>query len=66
MRKVAILGTTGLLGFGLCRYLSSKDFEVIELNRSGISVISTNYSKEFDAATITKNELTNLLNTTVK
>jgi dTDP-4-dehydrorhamnose reductase len=42
MNNIAILGTTGMLGSTLTRFLSSNDFIVTEFNRAGIPVVKGN------------------------
>ena len=57
MRKIAILGSTGMIGSGLTRGLTEKGFYVTEFNRSGESVISGNSAKEFDIYNVTDENL---------
>jgi len=37
MTKIAIIGTQGMLGSAVCRFLSEKDYQILEINRSGKS-----------------------------
>jgi len=48
MAKVAVFGSTGMLGSTLTRFLESKFKTVYEFNRSGISVTGSNVSKKID------------------
>jgi dTDP-4-dehydrorhamnose reductase len=49
MTKVAILGSTGMLGSTLVQYLSPNVDEIVEINRSGIGVNARNRVLIFDA-----------------
>ncbi len=57
MKKIAILGSTGMIGSGLTRGLAVEGFDVTEFNRSGESVISGNSAKEFDIHNATDENL---------
>ncbi len=48
MNKVAVLGSSGLLGYGLTRFLSDQGFQVTEFNRQGISVLSGGQAESID------------------
>jgi dTDP-4-dehydrorhamnose reductase len=47
--KIGILGTTGMLGSTLARFLTPLSVEVVELNRSGIATVAGNRAIAFDA-----------------
>jgi dTDP-4-dehydrorhamnose reductase len=47
--KIGILGTTGMLGSTLARYLTPLVNEVVEINRSGTSTVKGNRVVTFDA-----------------
>jgi dTDP-4-dehydrorhamnose reductase len=49
MKKVAILGSTGMLGSTLTSYLGNSKYEIIEFNRKGISVNVDNQAEKLDA-----------------
>lgn len=46
--KIAILGSTGMLGSALTKYLSGGQNEVFEFNREGKAVVAGNVSKVLD------------------
>lgn len=48
MSRVAILGSTGMLGSTLTKYLSNGQNQVLEFNRAGKPVVSGNFSKVLD------------------
>jgi dTDP-4-dehydrorhamnose reductase len=48
MNKVAVLGSSGLLGYGLTKFLSDQRFQVTEFNRKGISVLSGGQAESID------------------
>ena len=50
MIRVAVLGSTGMLGSTLTRYLGNSKFEVIEFNREGLPIEVKNQAKKFDAS----------------
>lgn len=52
MNKIAILGTTGMLGSTLTRFLSSNDFLVTEFNRAGIPVVKGNSAHKLNIENI--------------
>lgn len=56
MKKIAIIGTQGMLGSAVCRYLSEKDFQILEINSSG-KTRSSNPIMQFD---IMKNDIEKL------
>jgi dTDP-4-dehydrorhamnose reductase len=62
VKKIAILGSTGMIGAGVTRGLTEAGFDVTEFNRSGESVISGNSVKKFDIHNTTDESLNNLSN----
>lgn len=56
MHKVAILGSSGLLGFGLTSFLSRNEFEVTEFNRDGNSRSSQIRGARIDVETFNSNQ----------
>jgi len=58
MTKIAIIGTQGMLGSAVCRYLSGKTYQILEINSSG-KTQSSNPVTQFD---ITANEIEKLEN----
>jgi dTDP-4-dehydrorhamnose reductase len=48
MAKVAVFGSTGMLGSALTRLLQSKFETIYEFNRSGTSVTGKNFTKQID------------------
>ncbi len=53
MKKIAILGSTGMIGSGITQGFSDQGFDVTEFNRSGKSVVTSNRSYNFDALEFT-------------
>ncbi len=53
MKKIAILGSTGMIGSGITQGFSHQGFDVTEFNRSGKSVVTSNRSYNFDALEFT-------------
>jgi dTDP-4-dehydrorhamnose reductase len=51
MAKVAVFGSTGMLGSALTRLLQSKFETIFEFNRSGTSVTGKNFTKQIDITT---------------
>ena len=49
MTNLAIIGTQGMLGSAVCRYLSEKNYRILEINSSGITQ-SNNQVAKFDIA----------------
>lgn len=49
MMKIAIVGTQGMLGSTVCRYLSEKNYQILEINSSG-KTQSSNRVAKFDIA----------------
>lgn len=47
MTNIAIIGTQGMLGSAVCRYLSEKNYRILEINSSGITQ-SNNQVTKFD------------------
>jgi len=48
MNKVVVLGSSGLLGYGLTKFLSNQGFQVTEFNRQGISVLPGGQAESID------------------
>jgi dTDP-4-dehydrorhamnose reductase len=48
MPKVAILGSSGMLGSALTKVINEKDWELTEFNRAGTSITGKNKTKKFD------------------
>ena len=51
MSSILVIGSTGMLGSAVTRFLSSSNHKVIESNTSGISLISSNPCFKFDIKT---------------
>ena len=51
MIKVAILGSTGMLGSALTRFLGNESIDICEFNRSGASINKNNDAKKFEVTT---------------
>jgi len=51
MSRVAVLGSTGMLGSALTRYLENESIDICEFNRSGASITKNNEAKKFDVTT---------------
>ena len=49
MTTIAIIGTQGMLGSAVCRYLSEKNYQILEINSSG-KTQSSNPVAQFDIA----------------
>lgn len=49
MTNIAIIGTQGMLGSAVCRYLSEKNYRILEVNSGGITQ-SNNQVTKFDIA----------------
>lgn len=47
MKKVLILGTSGMLGSTVTRYFTSRGFKITEVNQSGKPLESGNYARKF-------------------
>ena len=58
MIKIAIIGTQGMLGSAVCRYLSKKDYQIFEINTSG-KTQNSNSVTQFD---ITVNDIEKIEN----
>jgi dTDP-4-dehydrorhamnose reductase len=56
MKRVAVLGSTGMLGSTLTKYLAESNHQVIEFNRKGFSVNRENQAHELDALKDFKNQ----------
>jgi len=61
MTKIAIIGTQGMLGSAVCRYLSEKSYQILEINSSG-KTQSSNPVTQFDIAVDEIEKLENHLN----
>lgn len=48
MKRIAILGSTGMLGSALTKFLTAQNYEVVEFNRAGIPVVPGNSAKSLD------------------
>ena len=57
MKKIAILGSTGMIGSGVTRGLTEGGFDITEFNRSGESVVKGNTVKNFDIQSVTDESL---------
>lgn len=55
--KIAVIGSTGMLGSTLCQFLYEKDCNVLEINRSGKSVIARNRTFQWNAISDSYNGL---------
>jgi dTDP-4-dehydrorhamnose reductase len=53
VKKIAILGSTGMIGSGVTQGFNHQDFEVTEFNRAGKSVVNSNSSHKFEALEFT-------------
>ena len=60
MTKIAIIGTQGMLGSAVCRYLSEKNYQILEINKSG-KTQNSNPVTEYDIAKNNIDELKNSL-----
>ena len=60
MEKVAVIGTQGMLGSAVCRYLTDEKFQVIEINSTG-QTQSNNSITKFDIASESINNLRGIL-----
>jgi dTDP-4-dehydrorhamnose reductase len=54
VKKIAILGSTGMIGSGITQGFSEQGFDVTEFNRSGKSVAASNRGSSFDALNFTQ------------
>ena len=59
MSRVAVFGSSGMLGSTLAKVLCADGHEVIELNRSGLATVKTNEIIKFDVQNL--NTLEDLL-----
>jgi dTDP-4-dehydrorhamnose reductase len=50
MGSLAVLGSTGMIGSGVTRFLSKELHQLVEVNRVGISICSGNEVLKFDAS----------------
>jgi NAD dependent epimerase/dehydratase family enzyme len=55
--KIAIFGSTGMIGSAATIYLSRLEHSVIEVNREGISITGKNAVRKFDALTDSVDQL---------
>jgi dTDP-4-dehydrorhamnose reductase len=53
VKKIAILGSTGMIGSGVTQEFNHKNFEVTEFNRTAQSVVTSNLCQKFDALEFT-------------
>jgi dTDP-4-dehydrorhamnose reductase len=53
VKKIAILGSTGMIGSGVTQGFIHQDFEVTEFNRAGKSVVNSNSTHKFEALEFT-------------
>jgi dTDP-4-dehydrorhamnose reductase len=60
VKKIAVLGSTGMIGSGVTRGLTEYGFDVTEFNRSGESTVSGNAAKKFDIQNVTDESLKDL------
>ena len=60
MVKIAVIGTQGMLGSAVCRYLSNDDFQIIEINTTG-KTQSNNSITKFDISSESINNLKEVL-----
>ena len=60
MVKIAVIGTQGMLGSAVCRYLSNDDFQIIEINTTGTTQ-SNNSITKFDISSESVNNLKKVL-----
>ena len=60
MVKIAVIGTQGMLGSAVCRYLTDEKFQVIEINSTG-QTQSNNSITKFDIASESINNLRGIL-----
>ncbi len=56
MIKIAVIGTHGMLGSAVCKYLSNDDFQIIEINTTGKTQNSNSVTK-FDISSESINNL---------
>ena len=61
MTKIAIIGTQGMLGSAVCRYLSEKNYQILEINKSG-KTQNSNPVTEYDIAKNNIDELKAYIN----
>jgi dTDP-4-dehydrorhamnose reductase len=47
MKKIIILGSTGMLGSAVTRYLTASGLRITEVNRNGKPIVSGNHSRKF-------------------
>lgn len=59
MKKVAVLGSTGMLGSTMTKLLENENYHVTEFNKKGISITGNNIFYPFDA--LHSNQLNELL-----
>lgn len=57
MRKIAIMGSTGMIGSGITRGFTEEGFDVTEFNRTGESFIAGNPVRKFDVNTVSDESL---------
>jgi dTDP-4-dehydrorhamnose reductase len=54
VKKIAILGSTGMIGSGITQGFSHQGFDVTEFNRSGKSVVTSNRGNNFNVLEFTQ------------
>lgn len=62
MKKIAILGSTGMIGSGITQEFARQGLAVTEFNRSGKSVVSSNHNQKFDALNFSESDDFNVFN----
>jgi dTDP-4-dehydrorhamnose reductase len=61
MASILVIGSTGMLGSAVTKFLASSNHKVIESNTSGTSLISSNTCIKFDISKNSAEELLNLV-----
>jgi dTDP-4-dehydrorhamnose reductase len=62
VKKIAILGSTGMIGSGVTQEFARQGLAVTEFNRSGKSVVSLNHNQKFDALNFSELDDFNVFN----
>ena len=65
MAAILVIGSTGMLGSAVAKFLASTNHEVVESNTSGNSVIPSNVCVRFDITTNSAEELLKLVSTPI-
>ena len=55
--NIVILGSSGMIGSAVTQYLTNADYQVVEVNRTGISITGKNEAHKFDAISDSLDEL---------